>query len=129
MMTDPVADLLNRIKTAYAVGKEEIRLPSSRFKRELAQALLERGYLESETLEELPRPTLVIRLRYQDGAPAVQSLRRLSRPGHRRYVGHAEIPRIRGGFGEVILSTPQGVLTGQAARSAGVGGELLCEVF
>ena len=129
MLTDPIADLFNRIKNAYASGHAEVRLPASRLKREIAQVLAERGFVDSVAQEDEPRPTLVITLRYESGEPAVHEIRRLSRPGQRRYVKRAEIPRVRGGLGTVIVSTPRGIRTGEAARKEGVGGELLCEVF
>jgi small subunit ribosomal protein S8 len=129
MMTDPIADMLNRIKNAYAVRADDLRLPSSKLKESIAKVLAERGFIAGYSLEPEPRPTLVIVLRYEGGKPALSHVRRLSRPGQRRYVAAREIPRVRGGQGTVIVSTSGGLKTGEAARREGVGGELLCEVY
>lgn len=128
-MTDPISDMLNRIKTAYAVKKAEIRLPASKLKLEVAKVLVDRKFIEKVSLETEPRPTLVIQLRYQDGNPAMKEIKRLSKPGQRRYVANSEIPRVRGGLGTVIISTSKGLKTGEAARREGIGGEILCEVY
>lgn len=129
MMTDPVSDMLNRVKNAYQVQAPEVRLPHSKLKEAVARVLAERGFVSSVAKEDEPRPTLVITLKYSDGKPALSHVRRLSKPGQRRYAAAREIPRVRGGLGTVIVSTPKGLLTGEKARSEGIGGELLCEVY
>lgn len=129
MMTDPIADMLTRIRNASLVHKKEITLPFSKIKMAIAAILVREGYLvKTEEVKGMPR-TLVLTLKYTDRVPAIQSLKRVSTPGHRRYVKKDEITSVLNGFGVAILSTPQGVLSGKEARAANVGGELLCEIY
>jgi small subunit ribosomal protein S8 len=131
MMTDPLADMLTRIRNAGIARHAETRCPSSRMKLAVAQVLVEEGFLESCSIEpEEGRPQLKLGIRYDDdGLPLIDRIRRVSRPGCRVYVGVSEIPRVRAGLGSAVLSTPKGILSDRAARAENVGGELLCEVW
>ncbi len=130
-MTDPIADLLTRIRNAHKAGHESVEVPYSKLKGEIVKILQEEGYLAGYKLnEKKPFSTLTILLKYASGRqPAIQSLKRISKPGCRVYAGKDDIPRVLGGLGVVILSTSGGITTGQKALEQGVGGELLCEVY
>lgn len=129
-MTDPIADLLTRIRNALAVRQARVVVPSSRLKREIAEILSREGWIgpvSSITVES--RPMLSLTLKYRpDGRAVLRSLKRVSRPGRRVYVGRREIPTVLQNIGLAILSTPKGLLTNTEARRARVGGEVLCEV-
>ncbi len=127
-MTDPIADMLTRIRNGYRAKRKTVALPYSRLKKQLADVLVKESFVENVTHEEENR-ILTLRLIYDDETPRVSHIKRLSKPGLRRYVGSNEIPRVLGGLGVVILSTPQGLLTGKEARKAGVGGELMCQIW
>ncbi len=131
MTTDPIADLLTRIRNAARAKHPRLDLPSSKLKIEVARILKDEGYLANyKVVDEKGRKTLRVFLRYTpDRRSVITDLRRVSRPGSRRYVGKTDIRPVVGGMGISILSTPRGVMTGQAARKEGVGGELLCEVW
>jgi small subunit ribosomal protein S8 len=130
-MTDPIGDMLTRIRNAMMARKESVTLPASNLKERVAEILRDEGYVQSVTRGTTDQGnTLTIGLRYgQDNQNAIQSMRRVSRPGQRIYVRHTTIPRVRSGLGVSILSTSRGVLTDRQARKLGVGGELLCEVW
>ena len=130
-VTDPVADMLTRIRNAIQVRHESVLVPHSRLKVSIAKILKEEGYIRDY---DMPRghahPTLRIHLTYREGrVPAITGLKRVSKPGLRSYVGKGEIPRVYGGLGVAILSTSQGVMAGRQAWRQGVGGELLCYVW
>ena len=135
MMTDPIADMLTRIRNAQAVGKPTVVLPMSKVKRSIAELLAREGWLAR--VEALPaaggtssREELVLTLRYRAvGMPEISSIRRVSKPGRRVYVTRGAIPRVKRGSGLAILSTPLGLLTNREARERGVGGEVICEVY
>lgn len=132
MTTDPIADMLTRIRNAVRAKHPRVDLPSSRMKVEIARILKDEGYLANYKVvdESKVKKTLRVFLRYTpDRRSVITDLRRVSRPGCRRYVARTEIKPVVGGMGIAILSTPRGVMTGQAARKEGVGGELLCEVW
>ena len=132
MLTDPVADLLTRIRNANHARKAAVDMPWSRHKEAIAKALVSEGYLESaaEVTEEGRGRTLRIGLRYDERRrPVILGMKRVSRPSLRVYVGSTEIPAIRKGLGVNVLSTPKGVLVDREARKQGVGGELLCTVW
>jgi small subunit ribosomal protein S8 len=131
MITDPIADLLTRIRNGVRARHSRVDLPSSKLKVEVARILKEEGYLANfKVAEEKGRKTLRLFLRYTpDRRSVITDLRRISRPGSRRYTGKAGIRPVVGGMGISILSTPRGVMTGQTARKQGVGGEVLCEVW
>lgn len=131
MLTDPVADMLTRIRNAARARKASADVPWSRHKEAIARVLVDEGYLaEAALIEEPPRGVLRLGLRYDEARrPVIVGLRRVSRPSLRVYVGAAEIPTVRGGLGISVLSTPKGVLVDREARKQGVGGELLCQVW
>jgi small subunit ribosomal protein S8 len=133
-MTDPVADFLTRIRNGIMAAHEEVEIPASRLKREMARILLEQGYIagydEAPGMPGSAAEKLLIRLKYTDDRTSVISgLRRVSRPGQRTYVDAKHIPKVLGGMGTAIVSTSQGVMTGHDARRAGVGGEVVAEVW
>jgi len=131
MMTDPIADMLTRIRNGAGARKASIDVPWSRHKEAVARVLVEEGYLaEAGLVEEQPFPVLRIGLRYDQGrCPVITGIRRISRPSLRIYVGHREIPAVRRGLGVSILSTPKGILADREARRQGVGGEVICQVW
>jgi small subunit ribosomal protein S8 len=132
MTTDPIADLLTRIRNASRAKHSRVDLPSSQLKVELARILKEEGYLANFKVveEQKTKKTLRLFLRYTpDRRSVITDLKRVSRPGSRRYVGKTEIRQVVGGMGISILSTPKGLMTGQSARKAGIGGEIMCEVW
>jgi small subunit ribosomal protein S8 len=132
MTTDPIADLLTRIRNASRAKHSRVDLPSSKLKVELARILKEEGYLANFKVveEQKPKKTLRLFLRYTpDRRSVITDLKRVSRPGSRRYVGKTDIRQVVGGMGISIVSTAKGLMTGQAARKAGIGGELMCEVW
>jgi small subunit ribosomal protein S8 len=130
-VTDPIADLLTRIRNALVAEHDEVELPSSRFKTEVARILAEQGYIEGYRTEPARvGQRLHIDLKYTpDRRPVISGLRRVSRPGRRTYVGAGEVPRVLGGMGTAILSTSSGVMTGHDARRAGVGGEVVAFIY
>ena len=130
-MTDPIADLLTRIRNGLLARHKTVDVPSSRMKAEIVKILREEGYVDDfEVAQEGPQGVLRIRLKYStDGEKAITGLERVSRPGRRVYCGKGEIPKVLGGLGITILSTPKGVLTGQASEKLGVGGEVLCNIW
>jgi small subunit ribosomal protein S8 len=128
-MTDPIADLLTRIRNGQTARKPEVSMASSKLKTAIARVLKEEGYVADFRLEsEGQKTTLTIGLKYYDGRPVIDRLERVSRPGLRIYRGKDELPKVLGGMGTVIVSTPQGVMTDKQARSIGQGGEVLCIV-
>jgi len=132
MQTDPVADMLTRIRNAARARHARVDLPASKLKIEIARILKEEGFLASYKVVEESRVKRSLRLflKYTaDKRPVISGLQRVSQPGRRVYVGRSEVRPVVGGMGVSILSTPRGVMTGRAARKAGVGGELLCEVW
>lgn len=132
MTTDPIADMLTRIRNASRAKHARVDLPSSQLKVEIARILKDEGYLASYKVvdDSKVKKTLRVYLRYtSDRRSVISNLKRVSRPGCRRYVGKTEIRPVVGGMGISILSTPRGLMTGQSARKEGVGGELLCEVW
>lgn len=131
MITDPIADLLTRIRNAARAKHPRVDVPSSKLKVEIARILKDEGYLASfKVVEEKGHKTLRLFLRYTpDRRSVITDLKRVSRPGSRRYVTKTEIKPVVGGMGVSILSTPRGIMTGQTARKEGIGGELLCEVW
>ena len=130
-MTDPIADMLTRIRNASAMQHSRVDVPASHLKTEIAKVLEREGYIESfRTVESQGHEALRLYLKYDSaGNPVISKLRRVSRPGLRVYKGIAEIPRALGGLGIVIMSTNTGVMTGKEANHAKVGGEVLCEVW
>lgn len=129
MMTDPIADMLTRIRNAQVVRKSVVRIPYSKLKLAIATILKAEGYIADVTVEEDARKTLVLNLMYTGRDPRIQSIVRESKPGHRAYRKADEIPHVLNGYGIAILSTSQGLMTDKAARQAGIGGEVLCSVY
>lgn len=131
MTTDPIADFLTRIRNGSRAKHPRVDVPASKLKAELARILKEEGYLTNfKLVEEKGKKTLRVFLRYTpDRRSVITDLKRVSRPGSRRYTGKTGIRAVMGGMGISILSTPRGLMTGQTARKEGVGGELLCEVW
>lgn len=132
MTTDPIADLLTRIRNASRAKHPRVDLPSSKLKVEVARILKDEGYVANYKVveEQKGKKTLRVFLRYTaDRRSVITDLKRVSRPGSRRYVGKTDIRQVVGGMGICIISTPRGLMTGQAARKHGVGGELMCEVW
>ncbi|MCL6546118.1 MAG: 30S ribosomal protein S8 [Bryobacteraceae bacterium] len=131
MNTDPIADMLTRIRNALRARQPKVDVPASRLKLDIARILKEEGYIANYKLaEEGSVRTIKIYLKYApDNTPVISRIERVSRPGCRVYVGRKEIPRVLGGLGINILTTPRGVMTGRKAHSEGVGGEVLCQVW
>jgi small subunit ribosomal protein S8 len=128
-MSDPIADMLIRIRNAQLVGHTEVAMPASKLKASIAQVLKDEGYIEDFALrEEGAKKELRIGLKYYAGRPVIERLERVSKPGLRVYRGRNDIPRIMNGLGVAILSTSRGVMTDRKARADGVGGEVLCIV-
>ena len=129
-VTDPIADMLTRIRNGIRARHSRVDMPSSRLKAEIARILKDEGYISNfKVVDEEKKKVLRVLLRYDaDGQSAVSSLERISKPGRRVYVGAHGVPRVLGGLGVTILTTPKGVMTGKSARKAGVGGEVLCSV-
>ncbi len=128
-MTDPIADLLTRIRNGQTAGKAEVQLASSKLKTAVAKVLKEEGYIADFRLSaDSAKPTLTIVLKYFEGRPVIDRIERVSRPGLRIYRGKDELPKVLGGLGTVIVSTPKGVMTDKQARAIGQGGEVLCIV-
>jgi small subunit ribosomal protein S8 len=128
-MTDPIADLLTRIRNAQLARKTEVSVASSKLKTALVKVLKDEGYVaDFRTASEGAKQTLTIELKYFDGRPVIDRLERVSRPGLRIYRGKTELPKIQGGLGTAIVSTPKGVMTDKQARAIGQGGEVLCIV-
>jgi small subunit ribosomal protein S8 len=128
-MTDPIADLLTRIRNGQTARQNEVSMASSKLKTAIVRVLKEEGYVEDFRLETAgPKQTLTVGLKYYEGRPVIDRLERISRPGLRIYRGKDELPKVLGGMGTVIVSTPKGVMTDKQARSIGQGGEVLCIV-
>ena len=130
-MTDPIADFLTRVRNGLHADRDEVEMPASTFKAEVARILREQGYIEDFSVEPARvGRTLRVRLKYtEDRKPVIQGLERLSRPGRRTYVQSGTIPKVQGGMGTTIVSTSHGVMTGHDARRAGYGGELVARVW
>jgi small subunit ribosomal protein S8 len=131
MMTDPIADLLTRIRNALLAGHDQVSMPTSKVKAEIARILRDEGYIRDfRVVDRRPQGVLEIRLKYgPSGERVINGLERVSKPGRRVYRGKTALPRVLGGLGISIVSTSQGILEGRAARQRGVGGEVLCNVW
>lgn len=128
-MSDPIADMLTRIRNAQAVEKAVVAMPASKLKIAIAQVLKDEGYIDSfSTKQDAGKNELEISLKYYAGKPVIERIERVSRPGLRIYRGRDAIPHVMNGLGVAIVTTPQGVMTDRKARSVGVGGEVLCYV-
>ena len=128
-MSDPIADMLTRIRNAQSAKLPDVAIPASKIKREIARVLKQYGYV-SEISEGPGKREFTIGLRYaKDGNPVIRGIRRVSRPGLRAYAAADEIPMVLGGLGHTILSTSSGIMSGRQARKAGIGGEIICKVW
>ncbi|MBU0692072.1 30S ribosomal protein S8 [bacterium] len=128
--TDPIADYLTRIRNALKANKTFVDIPFSRMKWELSRILLEAYYIRDFVhIDEPPQGTLRVYLKYSNGEPAIRGLKRISRPGLRQHVNSRSIPRVNNGLGTPILTTSKGLMTGNQAKRAGVGGEILAEIW
>ena len=129
-MTDPISDMLTRIRNALMAGHREVSVPGSKLKRRIAQILDQEGYIDGfEWQDDERQGSIRISLRWHETSPAIEGLKRVSRPGQRQYVRCSDIPKVRNGLGIMIVSTSHGVMTDRAARRQGVGGELICSVW
>ncbi|HLP77916.1 MAG TPA: 30S ribosomal protein S8 [Candidatus Paceibacterota bacterium] len=128
-MIDPISDMLTRIRNAQRALLPTVEIPHSKMKESIAQILKKEGYIADITVDGKPFKSLKLKLKYQGKKSVIEGIRRVSRPGLRQYVGSTEIPRVRGGLGVSIVSTPEGVMSGNTARKKNLGGELLCYVW
>ncbi|BFU96020.1 MAG: 30S ribosomal subunit protein S8 [Nitrospira sp.] len=131
MVTDPISDMLVRLRNGFRRQHEVVTIPASKLKREVLRVLQAEGFIHGvEAAEEEGHPVLKVRLRYVgEGQPMITGMERVSKPGRRVYVGNKNIPRVRNGIGMAILSTSKGIMTDQASRKAGLGGEVLCSIW
>lgn len=128
-MSDPIADMLNRIRNAQATSKPQVVMPHSGLRQAIAVVLKEEGYVGDVSRSENDgKPALVIQLKYFEGRPVIEQLKRVSTPGLRVYKGAGALPKVKGGLGVAIVTTSQGIMSDRAARKAGIGGEVVCFV-
>ena len=128
-MTDPIADMLTRIRNAHAANKVRVSMPSSKLKAAVAEVLKDEGYIKDYRVGgDERKPELSVELKYFEGRPVIEHLQRVSTPGRRIYRGHGSLPKVLGGLGVSIVSTSRGVMSDRAAREQGIGGEIICEV-
>lgn len=129
-MQDPLADMLTRVRNAQMARMATVSMPSSTVKVALVEVLKSEGYVESYDVKEVDgHKELTVALKYYEGRPVIEEIKRASRPGLRFYVGKDDLPKVKGGLGVAIVSTSKGMMTDRAARAAGIGGEVLCTVF
>ena len=129
MYTDPIADMLTRIRNASMAGKPEAILPYSKIKFKIAEILRDEGYIGGVEKIEDRFGSVRIKLRYENGRPVLNTINRISKPGHRIYAKNSELPHVLNDYGIAIVSTPQGLMTNKQARKKGLGGEIICEVY
>jgi small subunit ribosomal protein S8 len=129
MMTDPIADMLTRIRNGQSAGKVDVNMPSSKAKNAIAKVMKDEGYITDYSVsEEGKKPILTVALKYFEGRPVIDDMKRVSRPGLRIYKGKGELPRVLNGLGIAIVSTSAGLMTDRQAREAGRGGEVICTI-
>ncbi len=129
MMSDPIADMLTRIRNAQMVGKATVSMRASKLKASIASVLKDEGYIVDYSVETGPKAQLMITLKYYQGRPVIEEINRVSRPGLRIYKQKDELPKVKGGLGIAVVSTSKGVMTGSNAQAQGLGGEVICEVY
>ena len=129
MMTDPIADMLTRVRNAQSASKVDVTMPSSKLKMAIAKVLQDEGYIAGFSSDGAAKPILTITLKYHDGRPVIDEIKRVSRPGLRIYKNKHELPKILNGLGVAIVSTSAGVMSDREARASGRGGEILCTVY
>jgi len=127
-MSDPIADMLTRIRNGQSAAKADVAMPASNMKQSIAQVLKDEGYINDFSVSKDAKPELTVSLKYFEGRPVIEKIQRMSRPGLRVYKNKDELPKILNGLGVVIVSTSKGMMTDRAARAAGIGGELVCSV-
>ena len=128
-MQDPISDMLTRIRNAQMAGHDSVEMPNSKSKRNILKVLEDEGFIGGFVATDDVKSSLNVALKYHDGAPVIEEIHRVSRPGLRIYKDSGELPNVRGGLGVAIVSTNKGVMTDKKARAAGIGGEVLCTVF
>ncbi len=130
-MTDPLGDMITRIRNAQLRGKSKVRTPASKLRGDVLEVLADEGYIRGFTREDVDssQPVFVIELKYYDGEPVIKEIKRISKPGRRVYSSVKNLPTVANGLGVSILSTPKGVMSDARARQENVGGEILCSVF
>ena len=128
MMSDPIADLLTRIRNGQSAGKADVAMPSSKAKIAIVEVMKTEGYVASYSVSEDSKPVLTVALKYFEGRPVIEKIQRVSRPGLRIYKGNDELPKVLNGLGVAIVSTSAGLMTDSQARTAGHGGEVLCTI-
>lgn len=127
-MSDPIADMLTRIRNGHMANKERVSMYASKKRAAIANVLKDEGYINDFSVEESNKPTLTIELKYYEGRPVIETIQRVSRPGLRIYRGKDELPRVQNGLGVAIISSSQGVMSDRQARAEGHGGEVICTV-
>ena len=128
-MTDPISDMLTRIRNGARALRPVVQIPHSKMKESIAHILKKEGYVSEVAVEGKTIKTISVRLKYEGKKNVIEGLRRISKPGLRNYVGATEIPRVRGGMGVAVISTPEGVMTGVQARKKNLGGEVVCHIW
>ena len=128
-MQDTLADMFTRIRNAQMTAKTSVSMPASKMKISIASVLQEEGYVSSFSVNEAVQPTLTIELKYYEGKPVIEAIKRVSRPSLRQYKGTSSLPKVEAGLGVALISTSKGVMTDRAARAAGIGGEVIATVF
>jgi small subunit ribosomal protein S8 len=128
-MQDPIADMFVRIKNSQAVNKTEVSMPSSNIKVAISKVLQDEGYIKGFDVSGDSKPVLTVQLKYYQGSPVIEMLKRISRPGLKTYCSKEDLPQVNGGLGVAVMSTSKGVMTAQKAAEHGVGGEVLCYVY
>ena len=127
-MQDPIADMLTRIRNGQTAAKKTVKIPASKIKKAIAEVLVDEGFIASYSVDEGAIPSMTVELKYYQGRPVIDELKRVSRPGLRIYKKVDELPKVIGGLGIAVISTSKGVMTDRAARKAGHGGEIICTV-
>jgi len=128
-MQDTLADMFTRIRNGQMAEKVSVSMPSSKMKVSLAEVLKQEGFISDFNVDGDSKPTLTVELKYFEGKPVIEAIKRVSRPGLRQYKNASELPKVSSGLGVAIISTSKGVMTDRAAREAGIGGEVICTVF
>ena len=128
-MTDPISDMLTRIRNGARALRPVVQIPHSKMKESIAHILKKEGYVSDVTVEGKTIKTISVRLKYEGKKNVIEGLRRISKPGLRNYVGATEIPRVLGGMGVAVISTPEGIMTGVQARKKNLGGEVVCHIW
>lgn len=129
MMTDPISDMLTRIRNAQGAGKVDVTMPASKMKSSIAKVLKDEGYISDHSVSSDNKPELTVTLKYYEGTPVIEKVQRVSRPGLRIYKGKDELPKVLNGLGIAIISTSSGLMTDKQARTSGFGGEVICTVY